>query len=51
MDDTGNPPKNPESYVYPDICSNVLVRRHGMRSYEIMSLPAVHAAFSENDLR
>ena len=26
MDDAGDPPKNPESKIYPDICSNARVR-------------------------
>jgi hypothetical protein len=51
VDDAGDPPKKPESNVYPNICSNVRVRSHSVRLDEdVSSLPALHRAFSEKDL-
>ena len=37
MDDARNPPKDPESNVYPDVCSNVQVRGQCMRLNENVS--------------
>jgi hypothetical protein len=37
MDDARNPPKDPESNIYPDICFNVQVRGQCMRLDENVS--------------
>jgi hypothetical protein len=50
VDDAGNPPENPESNIYPDICSIVRVRTRIVPLNENDSLPALHLPTSENDL-
>ena len=43
MDDAGEPPKDPKSDVYPDICSDVQVRGRCVRLYEnVSSLQYLH---------
>jgi hypothetical protein len=43
MDDAGEPPKDPEKEVYPDICYDVQVRGRCVRLYEnVSSLQYLH---------
>jgi len=50
MNDARNPPENPESNVYPNICLKVRRLSVGLLDEDVTSLPGVHPAFSENDL-